>query len=113
MSELRGLGERSVEFGEAGVKLVAVSVESVAQNRKLAVDLNLNFPILSDSDLSLIRELGMVHEGAGPGGIDIARPGTFIVDRRERLAWMDTTDLLRHRPDPEEVLAEARKLVNR
>ncbi len=92
------------------MKLVAVSVESVADNNKLAVDLNLNFPLLSDSDLTLIRELGMVHEGQGPGGTDIARPGTFLIDRRQRLVWMNTTSLLRHRPDPEEILAEVNKL---
>ena len=88
MSELRGLGERIVEIHDAGAQLVAISVESVAQNRKLAGDLNLNFPLLSDADLSMIRGLGMVHEGAGPGGADIARPGTFLIDRRQRLVWI-------------------------
>jgi len=91
--------------------VVAVSVESVAANKKLAADLNLTFPLLSDANLSFLGEIGMIHKGAGPGGVDIARPATFIIDRRQRLVWMDSTSLLRERPDPEEILVELKKLA--
>jgi peroxiredoxin len=100
-----------VDIRNTGAEVVAVSVESVAANKKLAADLNLSFPILSDANLSLLDQLGMVHEGAGPGGVNIARPGTFIIDRRQRLVWMETTNLLRHRPDPEDILVELKKLA--
>ena len=83
----------------------------MAESRATVERYKLPFALLADPDLALIKALGMLHPGAGPGGRDIARPGTFIVGRDGRIAWMHVSSNLRDRPDPAELAEVLRRMA--
>ena len=90
--------------------MVAISTEDMAVSRKLVADLGLPFPILSDSDESLLGRLGMLHEHAA-GAANAARPATYVLDRSGKVVWLRASKLLRARPDPAETLAAAKAVL--
>ncbi len=96
----------NAEFKNAGAKLVAISAEYVKDNKELHDKYNFPFPILSDFDLKVLKQLGMVHEGANPSkGTAAARPATYVVDKHGKIRWMFTSTMVRERPDPKAILA--------
>jgi peroxiredoxin len=112
MSELQGLQLHLPDFRAAGAEVLAVSVDSVAENRALADRLGLEFAVLSDGRREAIRAFGVVHEAAMGEGRDIARPATFVCDRGV-VVWRDLTDNWRVRPRPEAVLEALRRVTAR
>jgi peroxiredoxin len=112
MSELHGLQLRASDFEAAGAKLVAVSVDSVEQNRGVAEKVGLSFPVLSDPDLVAVDAFGLRHPGGNPfpepgRSADIARPAVYVIDGGV-IRWRDLTDSYRVRVDPDDVLAALR-----
>ena len=97
------------QFEQLKVDVVAICVDSVEQNEKVASGHGLEFPILSDPDLKAIDAFGLRHVGGGFGA-DIARPAVFIIDESGRILWRRLTDNWRVRTRPEELLAEVRAL---
>ena len=110
MSELHGLQSKIDEFEAAGYRVVAVSPDSVDENRQVVRRLGLEYPILSDADLAATRALGLVHEGGGMDGSDIPRPATFLVSEGV-IVWRDLTDNWRVRIRADELLVEARRVA--
>ncbi len=109
MSELHGLQSRIDEFEAAGVRVVAVSPDSVAENKKVVSRLGLEYPILSDSELEVTRALGIVHEGGAMDGGDIPRPAIFLVEGGV-IKWRHLTDNWRVRFRADELLEVVRSL---
>lgn len=97
------------QFAAADAALIAISVDSVEQNRKLATDLKLTFPLLSDPELKTIDAYGVRHRG-GNNGRDIARPATFIIDREGIIRWRNLAENVRLRPRPEQILQELARI---
>ena len=62
--------------------MIAISADSPADGQKLASELKLTYPILSDVYKNFIRQYGVLHPTEG-----IARPSMFIVDKQGRIAW--------------------------
>ena len=112
MSALDGLQAEIESFRAAGTQIIAVSPDSEEQNRKVAENLGLDFPILSDSDLTLTKALGLVHEKGGmpPDFKDIPRPAIFIV-QDGTVRWRALTENWRVRIRPE-LLLDALKQVS-
>lgn len=88
--------------------MIAVSVDTIEENARLAEGLGLEFPILSDVQRETIRAWGLVHENGRPGGGAIARPATFLVEADGTIGWRKLTDDYRVRVRPEEVLEALR-----
>jgi peroxiredoxin len=86
-----------------GAQVVAVVVDPVATNARVADRLGLTFPILSDPHLTAIDRWG-VRYSEGDGGGDIARPATFVLDADGVVRWRDLTEDYRRRPRPDDVL---------
>jgi len=112
MSELHGLQLRATDFEAAGAKLVAVSVDSVEQNRGVVEKLGLTFPVLSDPGLVAVDAFGLRHSGGNPFPEppttgDIARPAIYVIEN-SAIRWRDLTDSYRVRVDPDDVLAALR-----
>jgi peroxiredoxin len=112
MSELHGLQLRAADFQTAGAKLVAVSVDSVEQNRGVVESLGLTFPVLSDPELSAIDAFGLRHRGGNPfpqpgDSADIARPAIYVIENSV-IRWRNLTDSYRVRVDPNKILAALR-----
>ena len=91
------------DFREHAAEVVAVVVDPVEQNAKLADGLNLSFPILADTERRVIRAYDLLHPEGGEGGI--ARPATFVIDRDGIVRWRNLTDNFRLRPSADEVVA--------
>jgi hypothetical protein len=52
----------------------------------------------------VIRKYGVLHQGAGENGRDIARPAEFFVDSAGLVRWVNLTDDIRIRARPEAAL---------
>lgn len=68
----------------------------------------LPFPILADEQRTLITALGLVHEGGGPDGGDIAIPAHVLVDDERQVRWKYVSDRIQNRQDPQRVLEQVR-----
>jgi peroxiredoxin len=84
--------------------VVAVSVDTIEENVRLAERLGLEFPILSDVQEEAIRTWGLVHENGKPGGGAISRPAIFLIGPGGTISWRRLTDDYRVRVRPEDVL---------
>ena len=110
MSELHGLQTKITEFEEAGARVIAVSPDSVEENRGVAERFDISYPILSDPDLALTDALGLRHADAKPGGGDVPRPATFII-QEGRIVWRDLTDNWRIRIQAADLLEAFREVT--
>ena len=103
--------EKSLEkFHEAGIRPVAISVDSTEESRDLGKQAGYTFTILSDPNTEAIRRYDLVHSGAGINGHDIARPAEFLLDAGGTVRWINLTENYWVRARPEQIL-EAAKLL--
>jgi len=107
---LRGI-ERSLDkFNEAGIRPVAISVDTPQESRDLMQKAGYSFSFLSDQKTEAIRRYDLVHKGAGITGNDIARPAEFLVDSSGTVRWVNLTENYWVRARPEQVLEVAKLL---
>jgi len=109
-SELRGIEKSLASFNQAGIRPVAISVDSPEVSRNLMQQAGYTFPFLSDQKTEVIRRYDLVHAGAGENGADIARPAEFLVDKTGTVRWINLTENYFVRARPEEVLDKANLL---
>jgi peroxiredoxin len=98
------------DFHDRGVEVVAISVDSPAESRKLCESRGYSFRFLSDPNAQVIRQYGLLHPKGGEEGKDIARPAEFLVDPSGTIRWANLTDDLRVRARPEVVLGVISRL---
>ena len=98
------------KFNEAGIRPVAISVDTPQESRDLAQKAGYSFPFLSDQNTEVIRRYDLVHKGAGISGGDIARPAEFLIDSTGTVRWINLTENYWVRARPEEVLEVAKLL---
>ena len=110
MSALHGLQASISEFEAAGTRIIAISPDSVADNKLVARRQGLEYPVLSDADLEVTKALGLLHVGASPSGGDIPRPAVFIIDKGV-IQWRSLTDNWRVRVQPEPLLEQVKKTL--
>jgi peroxiredoxin len=104
------LQSRIEDFRALEAELLCVSADSPEEGRELARRQRLSLWLLSDERLRVIDSYGVRHAGAGPGGGDIARPATFVLDREGVVVWRDFTESWRIRVSPERILRELRAI---
>ena len=97
-------------FEAAGVRPVAISVDTPQQSETLRQKADYSFTFLSDPDLDTIKRYGVVHKGAGVTGSDIARPEELLIDRSGTVRWVNLSSDIRVRARPEQLLEAARSL---
>ncbi len=101
------LRDRSREFAELGVRVVAISRDSAWSHVAWMQALDLDFPLLSDWNGDAVRGFGIGREYRGMA--DVARRSAFLIDRdgTVRGAWQyDDGEV----PSLDELLAAARAL---
>ena len=108
-SELRSI-EKSQKLKEAGIRPVAISIDSPEESRKLSQEQGYTFTILSDPNAETIKRYDLVHAGAGENGKDIARPAEFLVDSSGTVRWVNLTENYMVRARPEQVLEAAKSI---
>jgi peroxiredoxin len=71
--------------------MIAISADPPAGGQKVAKELNLTYPILSDIYRNFIKQYNVLHPTEG-----IARPSMFVVNKEGRIVWKyvgaDATD---------------------
>lgn len=107
---MRGIEQNLSKFNEAGIRPVAISVDSPEVSRNLAQQAGYTFTFLSDPNAEVIRRYDLVHAGAGENGHDIARPAEFLLDAAGTVRWLNLTENYWVRARPEEIL-EVSKLL--
>lgn len=112
MRELGQLQKHLADFEALDVDILGVTMDKAAaigpNRKKFALD---GIDILADTNGDLMDALGLRHQGAGPGGTDVARSASLLFDSEGRLLWMEVTENYRVRPQPEHVLAEVRRAL--
>jgi len=107
---LRGIEKDLKEFEAAGVRPVAISVDTPEESRDLCRKAGYTFTVLSDPKLDAIRRYDLVHHGGGPEGHDISRPAEFLVDSSGTVRWENFAEDVRVRARADEMLAVAHKI---
>ena len=98
------------EFNKAGIRPVAISVDSPEVSSKLKVGSGLTFTFLADPGVEAIRRFDLVHSGGGIDGQDISRPAEFLLDAAGTVRWVNLTENYWVRARPEQVLEAAKAL---
>lgn len=93
------------DFEKRGIRLAAISVDSVEQNAAHCRKMGFTFSFLSDADAAVIKRYDVLHRGAGPHGADIARPAEFYVDGSGTVRWVNLTENIAVRARPEQALS--------
>jgi peroxiredoxin len=92
------------DFSARDARVVAISVDSNEESRKLAQSQGYTFPLLSDPKADTIRAYGVLHAHGAEDGHDIARPAEFLVDRSGTIRWANFSETVLARLRPETVL---------
>lgn len=95
------------EIEAQGVKLVAVSADSVEDTAGWLAFSRLPFPLLSDPGSTVIRQFGVYDRLH-----DMALPSALLVDPTGRVLWKYIGESVADRPDVETVLANLRRFTS-
>jgi peroxiredoxin len=93
------LQRHQAEFAARSIRVVGISVDPLDRSRDLARDLGLDFPLLSDPNLLVIRAYGVADESSG-----LAWPAEFLIDAGGRIRWRATAASVGTRPSAADVL---------
>jgi len=107
---LRSIEKNLGTFEAAGIRPVAISVDSPEETRHLCQKAGYTFTFLSDQNDEAIRRYDLVHEGAGENGKAIARPAEFLLDSSGVVRWLNLTENYWVRARPEQILDAAKTL---
>ena len=78
--QLVKLRPRVKELEAGGAAVLAISMDTQEQASKLALDLNLAFPVLSDPNMGIVREYGMYGKQMG-----MPEMGYTVIDKQGRI----------------------------
>jgi peroxiredoxin len=81
--------------------MIAVSADTPADGQKLATELGLSYPILSDVYKTFIKQYGVLHPTEG-----IARPSMFLVNKDGKVVWKYVGNDATDRPTIDAVLQQ-------
>ncbi len=98
------------KFDEAGIRPVAISVDSPDVSRDLCQKAGYTFTFLSDPKAEAIRRYDLLHPAAGINGQDIARSAEFLLDASGTVRWVNLTENFLVRARPEQILEAAKAL---
>ena len=107
---MRGIERSLDQFKQAGIRPVAISVDTPRESHDLQQKAGYSFTFLSDQNTDAIRRYDLVHKGAGINGGDIARPAEFLIDSTGTVRWVNLTENYWVRARPEQVLQVAQLL---
>ena len=107
---MRSIQKNLDALHQAGIRPVAISVDTPEQSRKLTQMAGYTFPFLSDAKLDAATRYDLIHKGGGESGGDIARPAEFLIDSAGIVRWRMLTENYWVRARPEQVLEAAKTL---
>ena len=84
--------------------MVAISTDAAEVTRQHCQKLGFAFTFLSDPKAEVVGRFGLLHQGGGPEGADIARPAEFLIDSTGTIRWVNLTHSVTVRARPDQVL---------
>lgn len=110
-SELRSIEDNLKALSDAGIRPVAISVDSPEINREYMLQqAGYTFTFLSDPKVEAIRRYDLVHTGQGVDGADVSRPAEFLIDSSGTIRWRMVTENIFVRARVEQILEAAKAL---
>ena len=107
---MRSIQKNLDQFSAAGIRPVAISVDTPEESRNLCRKAGYTFTFLSDPKLEAITRYDLVHKGQGENGRDISRPAEFLIDSSGVVRWRLLTENYWVRARPEQILEAAKML---
>ena len=107
--ELCTLQDGFTEFEELGVKVLAISVDSIFSHHAWAEKLGITFPLLSDFNREVVRLYDVIHEEI-LGLKGIAKRSVFVLDREGTVKYRWVSEDPAQLPNIEEIKANLEKL---
>lgn len=100
------MAQKQDRFGEHGVKLAAISYDSIATLKAFAEEAKLTFPLLSDEKSEAIAAFGILNESHRKGHKwhGVPYPYVFLIGRDGRVLGKFWEDRYQDRPTPESIL---------
>lgn len=95
----------------AGIRPIAISVDTPDVSNDLCSKAGYTFPFLSDPKAEIIRRYDLLHVGGAPKGTDISRPAEFLVDATGTVRWVNFTEDIRVRAKADAMLAAAKAIL--
>ena len=111
VADLRLWNAQREELRELGLKLVAVSHDSVEELRQFKTQHGWDMTLVADPELEIIRRYNLQNRNFTPkrGPFrDMAIPATILIDADGKVLWMSQASDFRVRSHPAKVLAEVR-----
>ena len=101
------------EFEKLGLRIAAVSYDSVAVLHHFAERRGIHFPLLSDTDSKITRELNILNDTIPKGTpfYGVPYPGTFVLDAQGKIIAKYFEDDYRQRYTSADILAHQFGLV--
>jgi len=116
VADLRLWSERRGELRELGLKLVAVSHDTVDELSKFMRNRNWDMTLVADPDLEVIRRYNLQNHNFTPkrGPFrDMAIPTTLLIDKDGTVLWMSQATDFRVRLHPGKVLDAVRAALHK
>ncbi len=98
------------ELEKRGGTILAISVDTPAENLQVVQSQKLGFRILSDQSRAVTSSYGLLHEGGGPDGGDIPVPAMLLLRSDASVTWKHVSKMVVDRVDPSDVVAAVRAL---
>jgi peroxiredoxin len=100
------LQEDYSEFGQLNAEILAISVEGVEIGQYVSDLLDLQYPVLSDTQLGVVEQYGVYNLL----GDSLATPSVFLIDADGVVRWVYVGETTRDRPSNEMILGQLRDL---
>jgi peroxiredoxin len=114
VADLRLWSEQREELRALGLKLVAVSHDSVEELRQFKRGHGWEMTLVADPTLEIIRRYNLQNRNFTPKGgpfRDMAIPTTILIDKDGKVLWMSQATDFRVRSHPAKVLSDIRAVL--
>ncbi len=113
-SQVEDLAVHYKDIIDMGARLILVTPRPLETTRRVASFFAVEFEFWLDDDLSITRQLGLLHESGVPKdhfgeyGQDTIWPTAVVIDRHGIIHYTKLSESVADRPDPETLLRELR-----
>jgi peroxiredoxin len=104
---------------DLGARLILVTPKPLQTTRRVAEFFQVEFDFWLDEDLSVAKQLGLLHESGVPEkhnkefGEDTVWPTSIVVDRNGIIRYTELSKFIADRPSPKTLLRELRNALGK
>ncbi|MCH9696049.1 MAG: peroxiredoxin family protein [Gammaproteobacteria bacterium] len=116
--QVKNLSEHYKRIVDLGARLILVTPKPLETTRRVAEFYEVEFEFWLDEDLTVARQLGLLHGEGVPGphrkeyGPDTVWPTAVVVDANGIIRFTKLSKHIVDRPNPETLLQELRAILN-